>query len=48
MVYNKYIVHGLVMVSTGILRYDKRGELSNLDNCSKLKLNDNNKVAMAA
>ena len=48
MVYNKYIVHGLVMVSTGILRYDKRGGLSNPDNCSNFKLNDNNTVAMAA
>ena len=46
--YNRNVIHGLVMVSTGILRYDKRGELSNLDNCSKLKLNDNNTVAMAA
>lgn len=36
------------MVSTGILRYDKRGGLSNPDNCSILKINDNNYVAMAA
>ena len=31
------IAHGGVKVSTGILRYDKRVELSNLLNCSKLK-----------
>ena len=43
-----YFQYGPVKVSTGILRYDKRVEPSNLLNCSNLKLNANNKVAMAA
>jgi len=40
--------NGGAMVSTGILRYDKRGEPGNLDNCPTEKINDNNTVAMAA
>lgn len=36
------------MVSTGIVRYDKRSGLSNPVTMLKLKINDNNTVAMAA
>ena len=42
------IPYGGAMVSTGILRYDKRGEPGKLDNCPTEKINDNNYVAMAA
>ena len=41
-------VYGGVMVSTGILRYDKRGGQDNPDKMSNLNLNDNRTVAMAA
>ena len=40
--------YGDAMVSTGILRYDKRSEPGKLVNCPTLKLNDNNTVALAA
>ena len=40
--------NGPVRVSTGILRYDKRGGLDNPVIMSTLKLNDNNNVALAA
>ena len=40
--------YGGAMVSTGILKYDKRGEPGKLVNCPTLKINDNNTVAMAA
>ena len=36
------------MVSTGVLRYDKRGGPDNPVIMSNLKINDNNKVALAA
>ncbi len=42
------LIYGGAMVSTGILRYDKRGEPGKLDNCPTEKINDNNTVAMAA
>ena len=38
MAYNIYVVlFGDAMVSTGILKYDKRGEPGNLVNCLNLK-----------
>ena len=40
--------YGAVRVSTGILRYDKRGGLDNPVIMSTFKLNDNNNVALAA
>ena len=40
--------YGDVMVSTGILRQDQRGEPGNLVNCPTSKINDNDTVAMAA
>ena len=42
--------YGPVPVSTGILKYDKRGKPGNLVNCPTLKLNDEDKkeLAMAA
>ena len=40
--------YGAVRVSTGILRYDKRGGLDNPVIMSTLKLNDNKTGAMAA
>ena len=43
-----YFNYGPVKVSTGILRYDKRVEPGNLLKGLNLKLNANNKVAMAA
>ena len=42
------ITYGPVRVSTGILRYDKRGGLDNPVIMSNLKINDNNSVALAA
>lgn len=45
MIYPEY---GGVMVSTGILTHDKRGEPGKLDNCPTLKINDNKTVALAA
>ncbi len=47
LVYNNN-THGAVRVSTGILRYDKRGGLDNPVIMSNLKINDNNTVALAA
>ena len=41
-------VYGGVMVSTGILRYDKRGGLGKPVKSPPLKTNDNRTVAMAA
>ncbi len=41
--------HGSVKVSTGVLRYGKRGGPDNPDKLSNLKLNANDKkVALAA
>lgn len=40
--------YGSVKVSTGILKQDKRGVLSNHDKGSTLKLNADNTVALAA
>ena len=42
------ISYGAAKVSTGILRHDKRGGPDNPVILSNLKLNDNNKVALAA
>ena len=41
-------LYGAAKVSTGVLRYDKRGGQDNPVKLSNLKLNDNNKVALAA
>ena len=40
--------YGAAMVSTGVLRHDKRGGQDNPVKLSNLKINDNNTVALAA
>ena len=43
-----HLFSGGAMVSTGTVRYDKRSGPDNPVKMSTLKLNDNNKVALAA